>query len=158
MAASERDGVFCASGQPAARAVALNLRFKFKMGGKMIEIKLYKDILCITIDESRIERFCALFAEREFELKQGGEKLKCDRGMRLKFARGERSEAVVTKNCVSILASEREFNEIAGLLENYLRDDRRFPLDISLEQLGFAISPPQICDIVFECGEFKERA
>lgn len=129
------------------------------MGGKMIEIKLYKDILCITIDESRIERFCALFAEQEFELKQGSDgRLKCDRGMRLKFSRGERSEAVVTKNCVSIRASEHKFNEIAGLLESYLRGDRRFPLDISLEQLGFAIAPAQICDIVFECGEFKERA
>ena len=59
----------------------------------MIEISFYKDILCITIDESRIERFCALFAEQEFELKQGG-RLKCDRGMRLKFSRGERSEAI----------------------------------------------------------------
>ena len=74
----------------------------------MIEINLYKDILCVTIDERRIERFCALFAEREFELKQGGDgRLKCDRGMRLKFARGERSEAVVTKDCVNIRASER---------------------------------------------------
>ena len=124
----------------------------------MIEINLYKDILCITIDESRIERFCALFAEQEFELKQGGDgQLKCDRGMGLKFSRGERSEAVVTKNCVSILAGEREFNEIARLLESYLRGDRGFPLDISLEQLGFAIAPAQICDIVFECGKFKER-
>lgn len=124
----------------------------------MIEINLYKDILCIAIDEGHIEQFCALFAEREFELKQGGDgQLKCDRGMRLKFSRGERSEAVVTKNCVSILASEREFNEIAGLLESYLRGDRRFPLDISLEQLGFDIAPAQICDIVFECGKFKER-
>ena len=80
--------------------------FKFKTGDKMIEINLYKDILCITIDESRIERFCALFAEQEFELKQGGDgRLKCDRDMRLKFSRGERSEAVVTKNCVSIRAS-----------------------------------------------------
>lgn len=35
----------------------------------MIEINLYKDILCITIDERRIERFYALFAEQEFELK-----------------------------------------------------------------------------------------
>ena len=69
MAAGERDDIFCASGQPAARAEALNLRFKFKMGGKMIEIKLYKDILYITIDEGCIERFCALFAEQEFELK-----------------------------------------------------------------------------------------
>ena len=124
----------------------------------MIGINLYKDLLCVTIDERRIERFCALFAEREFELKQGGDgRLKCDRDMRLKFARGERSEAVVTKDCVNIRASEREFNEIAGLLESYLRGDRRFPLDISLEQLGFAIAPAQICDIVFECGEFKER-
>ena len=73
VATSERGDVFCASGQPAARAAALNLRFKFKMGGKMIETNLYKDILCITIDESRIERFCALFAEQEFELKQGGD-------------------------------------------------------------------------------------
>mgnify|MGYP000863355394 FL=1 len=124
----------------------------------MIEINLYKDILCITIYERRIERFYALFAEQEFELKQGGDgRLKCDRGMRLKFSRGERSEAVVTKDCVSIRASEREFNEIAGLLESYLRGDRRFPLDISLEQLGFAIAPAEICDIVFECGEFKKR-
>lgn len=124
----------------------------------MIEISLYKDILCIAIDESRIERFCALFAEQEFELKYGGEKLKCDRGMRLKFSRGERSEAVVTKDCVSIQADERKFNEIASLLESYLRGDRRFPLDISLEQLGFAIAPAQTRDIVFECGEFKEHA
>lgn len=125
----------------------------------MIEIKLYKDILCIRIDERRIERFCALFAEREFELKQGGDgRLKYDSGMRLKFSRGERSEAVMAKDCVSIRASEREFNEIAGLLESYLRGGRRFLLDISLEQLGFAITPAQICDIVFECGEFKERA
>lgn len=124
----------------------------------MIEINLYKDILCIAIDESRIEQFCTLFARREFKLKQSGDgQLKCDRGMRLKFSRGKQSEAVVAKDCVSILASERKFSEIARLLENYLRGDRRFPLDISPEQLGFAIAPAEICDIVFECGEFKER-
>ncbi len=72
----------------------------------MIEISLYKDILCIAIDKGCIEQFCTLFARREFKLKQSGDgQLKCDRGMRLKFSRGERSEAVVTKDCVSIRAS-----------------------------------------------------
>ena len=60
-------------------------------------------------------------------------------------------------NNIIIFINSINFNTIRNIFKDYLNSKRIFPLDISLEQLGFIIEPEEVKDIVFECGEFDEE-
>lgn len=106
-------------------------------------MNLYKDILSVSIDEKCIEQFYALFKKYEniYIL---------DNGVELRFIPSEKSEIIIKGYCISI--DLNKFSTMRDLFEHYLCSDRKFPMDISLEQLGFSIQPIEIKDIVLECG------
>ncbi len=115
----------------------------------MIIIDIYKNILTISINEAYIDQFYRLF-----ELKKSS--FISDNGMKLLFVYCEKSKVIIEENLISIFISLAKFDIMMGLFKQYLNSDRKFPLDISLEQLDFSIKSNEIADVVFECGQFND--
>ncbi len=111
-------------------------------------IDVYKNILTISIKETYIDQFYNLFEKNSSFIS--------DNGVKLQFLYCEKSEIIIEDNLVSIFMDLAKFDIIAGLFKRYLNSDRKFPLDISLEQLGFSIESNAIEDVVFECGQFND--
>lgn len=111
-------------------------------------IDVYKNILTISIKETYIDQFYNLFEKKNTSFIS-------DNGVKLLLLYCEKSEIIVEDNLVSIFMDLAKFDIIARLFKRYLNSDRKFPLDISLEQLGFSIKPNEIEDVVFECGQFN---
>lgn len=112
-------------------------------------IYVYKNILIILIKDVHINQFCDLFEKTN-------RRFISDNGVELLFSCCEKSEVIIEDNLVSIFMDLSKFDIIAGLFKRYFDSDRRFPLDISLEQLGFSIESNEIEDVVFECGQFND--
>ena len=115
----------------------------------IITINTYKDVLIISINEEDIEAFYKLFTSKNSSFISRN-------GISLQIVQSEESKIVIKDSNIIVSMSLTQFDIIVSLLQNYIKSNRKFPLDISLEQLDFLIESNEIKDVVLECGRFND--
>lgn len=113
----------------------------------MIRLSRYKDVFSISILEDFFVDFISYFRNFDFEI------LNIDNAV-LFFKSDKSRIRIENETSVEIFISESDFTSLKEMLYSYQESEKFFPLDISLEQLGFDILPNSIKDVVIECGEF----
>ena len=117
----------------------------------MITIESYKNIIIVSINKDKIDNFWELLENAK------NKSFSSNNGKILQFIYNDISKVIIRDNNIIIFINSINFNTIRNIFKDYLNSKRIFPLDISLEQLGFIIEPEEVKDIVFECGEFGEE-
>ena len=117
----------------------------------MITIESYKNIIIVSINKDKIDNFWELLENAK------NKSFSSNNGKILQFIYNDISKVIIRDNNIIIFINSINFNTIRNIFKDYLNSKRIFPLDISLEQLGFIIEPEEVKDIVFECGEFDEE-
>jgi len=117
----------------------------------MITIESFKNIIIVSINKDKIDNFWELLENAK------NKSFSSNNGKILQFIYNDISKVIIRDNNIIIFINSINFNTIRNIFKDYLNSKRIFPLDISLEQLGFIIEPEEVKDIVFECGEFDEE-
>ena len=117
----------------------------------MITIESFKNIIIVSINKDKIDNFLELLENAK------NKSFSSNNGKILQFIYNDISKVIIRDNNIIIFINSINFNTIRNIFKDYLNSKRIFPLDISLEQLGFIIEPEEVKDIVFECGEFDEE-
>lgn len=118
----------------------------------MIEINIYKTILIIHISEQDLDLFYhSLKSKKSYFISNNGYKII--------FTYCKESRILIKEKSIFIYINPAKFDIVLNLILQHLESNQNFPLDISLEQLGFFIESNEIEieDVVFESGSYNDN-